>query len=278
MIRAVATDQPAIEAFLAKHIETSMFPLVNLINHGMSGGHPRAVTCWIRWKAGQITDVLTVSDEGMIFPQCPTGPWGDVVTVLSDIGIKGILGAADQVASLRGTLRLPASPDLDVVEPLYHLSLMNLQIPDGLTELRQLQDAPRDLIEGWRAAYNIELLAYPKDSAAAQAARDIAGYIAKDSHRVLMQDGKPVAMTGFNAELPHVVQIGGVYTPPEARSGGLARRAVALHLAEAAEKGVTDALLFAANPAAEKAYQAIGFAHIGHYAIAMYEEPQVRRD
>uniref|UniRef100_A0AAN0MFD1 Acetyltransferase n=1 Tax=Yoonia rhodophyticola TaxID=3137370 RepID=A0AAN0MFD1_9RHOB len=41
---------------------------------------------------------------------------------------------------------------------------------------------------------------------------------------------------------------------------------------------MTDALLFAANPAAEKAYQAIGFAHIGHYAIAMYEEPQVRRD
>jgi len=39
MIRATETDRPAIEAFLNAHAATSMFPLSNLANHGMNGGH-----------------------------------------------------------------------------------------------------------------------------------------------------------------------------------------------------------------------------------------------
>lgn len=277
MIRATAEDVPAIKDFLKAHITTSMFPLTNLINYGMAGGHPRAVSFWVRWQAGQITDVLCLSDEGMIFPQCPTAPWADVAVVLHGTKVKGLLGHGAQVQGLRGALGLPTLAALDTVEPLYQMSLSDLTMPDGdgfvLSPLSQL---PLSLAEQWRAAYAVEALGVPVADAGAQAKRDVSGYLARDSHRVLLKkDGDPVAMTGFNATLPDIVQIGGVYTPRELRSRGYARKAVAMHLAQARSNGAKNAVLFAANAAAEKAYQAIGFRQTGQFAMTIYDNPQV---
>jgi predicted GNAT family acetyltransferase len=80
-------------------------------------------------------------------------------------------------------------------------------------------------------------------------------------------------MTGFNAALPDIVQIGSVYTPPEFRGQGHARRALALHLAQARDQGVTTAILFASGPAAVRAYQSIGFRQIGEYAQVAFAKP-----
>lgn len=276
MIRATEADSPAIEAFLNRHIATSMFPLSNLRRYGMAGGHPRAVHFWVRWQAGALTDVVTVTEEGMVFPQCPTGPWGDVKVVLTGTSVKGLLGDAAQVEALRAALRLPQAAGLNNVEPLYQLSLADLRMPDvaGFT-LGSLADAPRALAVGWRRAYLEEVLPMPGEDFAMQAVKDVVGYAEMDSHRVLYQEGTPVAMTGFNAILPEAVQIGGVYTPPELRARGLARRAVALHLAEARGAGVDHAILFAASPQACRAYEAIGFARTGQFTILIYEDPQV---
>ena len=82
-------------------------------------------------------------------------------------------------------------------------------------------------------------------------------------------------MTGFNAVLPEHVQVGGVYTPPEGRNRGYARRAVAIHLAEARASGVRHAVLFAASAAAARAYEAIGFQRDGSFALALYDTYQV---
>ena len=108
-----------------------------------------------------------------------------------------------------------------------------------------------------------------------RAEEDIKGYAALDSHRVLYQDGVPVAMTGFNAVLSEAVQIGGVYTPPALRNRGLARRAVAMHLAEARENGVRKAILFAASTQAARAYEAVGFIRVGDFSVVLFEKPQV---
>jgi RimJ/RimL family protein N-acetyltransferase len=278
MILATAADRPAIEAFLKAHIVTSMFPLTNLIRYGMDGGHPRAVQFWVRWQAGQITDLVTVTEEGALFPQCPTGPWGDVAVVLADQPVIGLFGEAGQVAALRKALGLVGHAPLDTAEPLYELPLTDLQMPasDGF-EIRPLGDAPHPLILSWRAAYCEESLAIPNEDAMEQSTKDIATYLEQDSHRVLLRDGEPVAMTGFNATLPDVVQIGGVYTPPGLRNNGYARTALALHLAEARAKGVGKAVLFAANQPASRAYEALGFRRTGTFSIVIYDEPQVIR-
>ena len=49
-----------------------------------------------------------------------------------------------------------------------------------------------------------------------------------------------------------------------------ARRAVALHLQEARDKGATRAILFAANEAAARAYESIGFERNGTFSLMMF--------
>ncbi|PJI93037.1 acetyltransferase (GNAT) family protein [Yoonia maricola] len=276
MIRATLQDRPAIEAFLKAHIATSMFPLANLRRYGMSGGHSRAMQFWVRWEAGEIVDLLPLSDEGALFPQCPNRVWGDVKTILTGKAVKGMLGDAEQIAELRNVLGLPAHGGLDVEEPLYELPLKDMLVPDctGFT-LRPLTDAPRDLIIAWRCAYLKEALPMPGEDPKQKAKDDVDSFIAADTHRVLYEGDTPMAMTGFNATLPEAVQIGAVYTPPADRSRGLARRAVAMHLQEAQADGVERAILFAASPQACKAYEAIGFRRTGDYTILFYQEPQV---
>jgi RimJ/RimL family protein N-acetyltransferase len=276
MIRANSVDRPAIEAFLTKHIVTSMFPLSNLRNHGMDGGHPRAVTFWVRWGAGQITDVVTVTDEGFAFPQCPTMPWSDLRVALAGQALRGIMGDAEQVAGMRAALNWTNAADLDDIEPLYHLALVDSQLPKCAGyALEPLGRAPQNMVQNWRVAYLNDRGVFPGDAPDKTAQKQLADYLAADSHRVLYRDGKPVGMTGFNAQLPQVVQIGGVFTPDEFRGQGVARRAVGLHLKEARENGVTDAILFAANDSAARAYEAIGFEKIGAFAMVSYKDPQV---
>ena len=154
MILATAADRPAIEAFLTRHIATSMFPLSNLRVHGMAGGHPRAVRFWVRWRAGMLTDVLTVSDDGILFPQCPTGPWGEVRIVLAGTLVRGFLGGGAQVASLRQALRLTDRGGIDTVEPLYRLPLTDLQMPD-VTGLRWVRWPMRPESWWWTGAVPI---------------------------------------------------------------------------------------------------------------------------
>ena len=279
MTPATEADRAEIEAFLHAHVATSMFPLSNLRRHGMAGGHPRAMRFWLRRDGHGIRDVLGRAEGGEVFPQCPTGQWHDAAAALTGESVKGILGDADQVAGLRAALGVSQTVvGVDNVEPQYDLPLAELIMPDvtGFS-LRPLADLPLALAVDWRAAYRAEVMPMPGVDMRAEAERDIAGYLEADSHRVLYDGDHPVAMTGFNATLPEAVQIGGVYTPPDARGRGLARRAVALHLAEARAQGVSRAILFAANVAAARAYEAIGFQRSGFFAMLMLAQPLVVR-
>lgn len=278
MIRATSADRPAIEAFLHGHVAVAMFPLSNLAQHGMAGGHPRAMTFWLRRADGVITDVLAVSEEGMIFPVCPTGPWGDVATVMAGARAKGVIGEAGQVAACRAALGLEQAAPLDAVEPQFVLDLGALVMPEqGAMTLHHLRDAPLEVLLDWRAAFCVETMGYAPRDATERAIVDIHAYLDQDTHRVLMQREEPLAMTGFNAILPQIVQVGGVYTPPGLRGRGHARLAVALHLAEMRALGVKQAVLSAANAAAARAYAAIGFRPMGEFAIVAYGAPQVIR-
>jgi len=272
LIRATETDRPAIESFLQAHAAHLMFPWSNLLRHGMDNEHPRAMSFWMAGD-GQITDLLGLTTEGMIMPLCPNKA-GDMGALLKGQAIMGLLGNAACVARIRAALGLGVA-ELDTVEPHYDLPLDRMIMPDveSLT-LHPLDHAARDLLHAWRAAYAVESLAVPGEDARKRAVTDIERYIADDTHRVLYAGNEPVAMTGFNAMAPGVVQIGGVYTPPALRSRGYARKAVALHLAEARHWGVTRAILFAANEPAEKAYRAIGFEQIGGFSVVIYDKLQ----
>ena len=276
MIRVEGADRDALVDFMSAHAAILMFPLTNLITYGMAGGHPRAMSAWVAKKGGKITDVVAISDEGLVFPCCPNADWAAVAQVVKGRSIKGFIGEERQVAALRNAVGLSRKADLDAIEPAFALDIAKIVMPDtmGFT-LKPLTAAPMELLTAWRTDYQISTLEAPAAEAKDRATCEINAYIAKDSHRVLFKDDVPVAMTGFNAELPEIVQIGGVYTPPDLRSRGFARIALAMHLSEVSVKGVTQAVLSAANEAAAKAYVALGFERTGNFAIAIYEDPQI---
>lgn len=269
-------DRDGLVDFMFAHAPVMMFPLTNLARYGLGGDHPRAISAWVRKSDDAITDVLTISQEGMVFPCCPTSPWTAAAEVLKGRKVKGFIGEGAQVTALRQICGMTGPASLDALEPAFVLSIADMRRPDvtGFS-LQPLSAAAHEDMVDWRMAYEIETLAVPTDEAFARAEHQVRTAKAVDSHRVLLKDGQPVGVTGFNATLPEIVQVGGVYTPPKLRGNGFARVAVAMHLMEAAIDGVTEAVLSAANASAAKVYTAIGFEKTGEFALVIYKTPQV---
>jgi RimJ/RimL family protein N-acetyltransferase len=271
---ATLADRPAIEAFLRTCIDTAMFPLSNLAAYGMSGGHPYAMRFWL--PGDPVIGVLGITDSGMIMPVLSPEMAQDAARCLSGAEFIGILGQADSAVALRHALGLDAAPTrLAKVEPHFALTLADMRMPEthGL-RLTPFAAAPFELMVEWAAAYDVEALGAAPERAMAEAETNVAHWIVSDSHRILWRGDTPVARTGFNAQLPDIVQIGGVYVPPEMRGHGYARAAVALHLQEAQQRGVTRTTLFSASDIAARAYRAIGFQQIGHFYLCLFDGPQ----
>jgi N-acetylglutamate synthase-like GNAT family acetyltransferase len=274
MRRATEADREAIVAFLDPLAPKSMFLLANLADYGFDRDHRNAMRLWVAEADGRVAAVLGLTEAGALMPQLPPTWINAAAEAVDGEWIGLILGPAEQTAPLRRALGLADAPtQLDRDEPHFVLDLAALQIPEAPGALARLDAVPRDLLIDWRAAYDREVFASDPEAARATARRDIDHWAERDSHRVLMIDGAPVAMTGFNAMLPGIVQVGGVWTPPELRRRGHAARAVALHLAEARARGVTRATLFAASDTAARVYVGLGFRPIGQYTLCLFEAP-----
>ena len=146
-------------------------------------------------------------------------------------------------------------------------------LSDPSVELRALRPEDRALMVGWFRAYELEtLLAEDSAELVADAERRFDTILGEGLPCLLTHRGVPCATTGFNAQLPDRVQIGGVFTPPEARRRGYARAVVAGSLLDARERGVTRAILFTqeTNLPAIAAYRAIGFERIGEFNLTLF--------
>ena len=271
---AQATDLPTIEEFLRRHLQSSMFPLANLRDFGLNGSEPRSLKIWMLGEP--LRAVLAITNEGMLLPQCPDCTDVELEAVLKMLKSRPVIGVIGEAAQARRILQLAGWQNRPAIlsrdEPAFSLELEQLIIPDlPGARVVPLSAIDRALAVHWRHSYHLESLGKDSDQAQHQAERDIDGYLSRDSHRALLLNNQPVCMTGFNAVLPEVVQIGGVYTPPELRRRGYARTAVALHLAETRAIGVSRAVLFAASDFAARAYIAVGFVRAGQFSVNLFK-------
>jgi predicted GNAT family acetyltransferase len=268
-------DRPAIEAFLRPHAEYAMFPLNNLARYGMTSGHPYALTLWTRTSDGQITDVLALTDAGMVMPFLPSRDYAAAAQALRGRQVSGMSGRRDDVRGVEAACALTHAPrTLDHDEPHFLLHLTDLVVPPGPGHIVPLAQAPAAAVRAWMLDYQLHTLNTPADQAPERMQAAYANYTALGSHVVLMEAGTPLAMTGFNAQIPDIVQLGGVYTPPPLRGQGHARRAVAMHLAQT---GAARAVLFSASAAAARAYQAVGFRQIGDWTLMLLQNKETAR-
>ncbi len=256
-----------------------MFPLNNVRAYGLDGDEPLSPRMWIARDArGTICDVLTITKAGMVMPRLASGDFAAAAAALRGRLILGVIGPTPDVRGLVAAIGLgAAATTINDDQPHFLLDLGDLLIPEGAGQLHTLGAADPQIMTDWRVAYAVEALHLSAARAAEDGRLAYTSYLARDSHRVLVAAGRPLATTGFNARLPAIVQVGGVYTPPALRGQGHARRAVALHLAEARAAGVKRATLFAASETAARTYTSIGFRRIGLWGMVLFEKPELVR-
>jgi GNAT superfamily N-acetyltransferase len=274
-IRVTPHDVPEVEAFLHARSDYVMFPLNNLTRFGLDGIDDLAPRMW-RNGDGAPTDILSVTKAGMVMPYLPSGDFDAAAAALSGRSLIGIIGPKQAVRGMQAALGLAtADMELDADEVHFALDLDDLIIPDGTTHIVPMTENLRPILTEWMVDYHINTLGMTPDAAAAAVPDRISREMAENRRVILMDGDTPVATTAFNAALPHIVQIGAVYTPPALRGKGYARRAVALHLEQARTTGVRRATLFASAQNAIAAYTAVGFRQIGEWVLAIFKTPQV---
>lgn len=258
-----------------------MFLSGNLKDHGINTqGHPKSNTVWLGLDEDRIAAVFALTEFGYLVFEAPSfrAEWTKPLRAqMAGRTIRGVNGVWDQFVKVREALGLTkASGAFDVRQPHYHLRLSALTVPAGDSELRVSQSKDLSYLREWRFAANVEVMSVPQtDDLRVLAGRYAEELVNNGRGRVLFLNDEPVAMTAFNAVSGACVQVGSVFTLLELRGKGYARRAVALHLEEAKQNGITEAILFAANDNAARAYEAIGFKKIGEYGIVDFSKPQV---
>lgn len=274
-------DEPALEDFLRGHTDSAMFLRANLRRAGLADrGEVYQGTYAAVVEAGAVRSVAAHYWNGVMVVQAPQRLEAVVRLAARKSGraVGGLSGPLDQVEAAVEVLGLGArAAGREAAERLYALDLDALRVPEplslGLVRCRRPRDSELGLLAEWRAAYEIEALGIAEGPGHGRAcADDVRRARAEGCDWLLEADGAPVAYSRFNAALPDIVQVGGVWTPPALRRRGYARAAVAGSLLDARAGGVARAVLFSANPRAERAYGALGFEVVGAYGLLLLPE------
>ena len=269
-------DAANLETFLSQYPETSMFLRGNLAAHGLGrSNHRHATTYWVRETQG-VDAVVACTNGGYLMCQSPNGDasfWASASLAIRGRKIAGITGVPIQVNAWADALGLGRDQfSVKETEPLYRLGLEDILFPEliGLV-LRKPQESDREVLVDWFDGYAKDTGITPTDGASSVVAAAV--FAAHDAARILERDGVAVAMTSLNARVAETVQIGEVYVPTALRGQGLAGAIVAAQLSELRTASTTTAILFAANAAAARAYERIGFKRVGDYEIALLKTP-----
>ncbi len=273
-------DTGNVEQFLQQTPTTTMFLRSNLRAAGMTDRPTeRFEGAYVGvFERGMLTGVVGHFWNGMLLMQSS----GSVARAArfavetTGLSITGMSGEFAQVERLAAELGLAgAARQLDAREVLYELPLADLVVPTLLARDDVTCRPPRldelEVVCAWRRDYQAESL----NDTTSPVEDSMRRSIEDGSMRVLEVDGELVAMTAFNAALPDMVQVGGVWTPPALRGRGFARAVVAGHLRDARDGGVQTAILFTAqnNEPAQRAYAALGFRKVGDYGLLLFGSP-----
>lgn len=274
-------DAPAFESFLSTRVDSSLFLLANARRAGFSDrGRAFEGTYAGAFEDGHLAAVAAHFWNGFVAVQAPHHLEAVLEKAVGASGraVSGLTGPHDQVVAARRILRADLRPAaVEAPEGLFGLDLSDLKVPEfvasGAMRCRRPREDELDLLQQWRSAYRREALGEPAGSENVRlAGDDIRTLHGSDSHFVLEAIGQsaPIAYSAFNARLPEIVQVGGVWTPPDARGRGYARAVVAGSLLEVQAEGAVRAVLFTENPAARRAYEALGFQRVGEYGLVIF--------
>jgi len=278
-------DGIALEGFLRRHAESSMFLLSNLRRAGVDFTDRRfAGAYYASFSENGMNGVIAHYWNGNLVVQAPNKTALEALCAAirneHTRPVAGVLGPDTQARRLLTEFGLDGEAFVtNRCEGLYALHLTTLATPPhpdaGTFEIKAASAIDRSLLFQWLKAYDIEALGSSDDADLDARMADRVLWLTDKTADcwALVADGQPVCLCGFNARLPDMVQIGPVWTPPEHRGRHYARHLLARVLETARADGVAKAILFTDNPAAITTYEAIGFRRFGDYRLAMLQRP-----
>ncbi len=276
-------DDLLLSDFLESRADSSMFIRNNLRRSGLEDtGLAYTGTYVGALSAGRIEAVAVLYWSGTLMVQAPyhLGPILQHLIRLAARPVRGILGPLGQTDEARQLLGRSRAPVLKASrEDLFALRLDRLEVPEHLSAGRWTSRRPRRdelaTLVDWRVQSVTETgaAAQPDERTRADADEVIRSLDRDGALWVLEVDGRVVSMNSYNATMPDMVQIGGVFTPTDLRGLGFARACVAGSLVAARRAGIGRSVLFTPkdNASAQAAYRAIGFRVVGDYGIVMFE-------
>jgi predicted GNAT family acetyltransferase len=172
-------------------------------------------------------------------------------------GVNGPAEAAHTVASATGHTISRDRPMLlnELERPV------EVPIPPGSRRGATPADVP--LLVPWLDAFSAEVEHYAGDST-----RTANRMVRDNQFELWIEADRPVCVVGHHSPVGRVVRIGPVYTPPERRSRGYARRLTyEVSVAALARPGVDRCMLFtdADNPVSNSIYRQAGYVPCGEH-------------
>jgi predicted GNAT family acetyltransferase len=270
-------DRPAVDAFLLQHRDSSMFLRANIRRRGFAySGRTYEGTYVGAIDADRVVAMIGQTWNGMLMVQAPVEAEALALATVGVSGreVTGFSGPRTHVRRVRTALKLTEAPaQLDEEEDLYGLELRALRVPPAAPEVmcRPARPDDREGLLRFRIAYEIEALSAVDDahSIRVRAATFLDGQLNAGYVWVAVVGDELVSMSAFNAALPDIVQLGGIFTPPRYRGRSHAKRAIAAQLLAAGEAGASRSVLFTKDPSAVRCYEALGFEWLSEFALVM---------
>ena len=288
MIRLLTNkDYNLFEEFLKNHASTSMFMRSNVKRVGLEfqQGQDFSAHYWGAFDKEGLKGVIALNWNGNLFIQAPED---DVLLNLfeiakqegpQDFALKGILGPVHQSQQILSWFNpLPSDILISRTETVYSLALENMTLPSqllkGSRSCRLATEKDLDILVPWRLFFEVETMNVDRHQTGIleRIHHSLSHQITRQESFILEDQGICVAKADYNATLPDIYQIGGVWTPPEFRGRGYARGAVAGALLAAHDQGVKFGILFTRNPTAMRAYESLGFKKVDDYHITLFKE------
>lgn len=273
-------DAEAVEAFLAPQADGYLHMLSNLARVGLAPGEQPYQGRYVgAFDAGRLTGVAALFWFGVLTLCAPeetatlavraVGPRASTMT--------GFYGPSDQVARAMEVLgvdsgMLGSTAALDLMALDLDRLVRPALLDDGDLRTRLVRSSEVDLVANWFCRFEVEVFGREESS-------QLHGEMLETVQRrrreralwVLERRGQLVACCGFSARYGERVQVGPVWVPPGLRNAGYARAVVAGALLKAQAEGTRRAVLLGDDPAAKRAYLALGFERAGERVLAFLD-------
>lgn len=283
-----AEDEPALEAFLAPHTPWAYFMRSNVRRGGVEfHGEEYQADYFGAWRDGKLCGLLAHSWIGSVQCFLPelsaaeklVAAWNEKL-IIAPRKIECLLGAAAHVTSMEGSCGWQGSdfrPHYES-EQLFTLDIAAMRVPELLTQdgvvVRLAEQADAKTLSKWRYDFNVEATgATPGTDLQEKTTSEIVRRIKEQDIYVLTLQGELKSFCGAGGFLPDWKIIGPVWTPPAERGKGYARAVTAGALRLLQQAGAGHAVLFAGNPPAKRAYQALGFRVGGDWKLSFLKQP-----